>query len=164
MSLDRIVDQFVNVARQSGANIIQVEQIDWIDALEQQLPKRLPASFRSLVTRYRFAPFAIGGIEFFANTGAEREDEFAVVIFRDSIVAALTLQSGFVQFAHPDTGSYDPICFDMNQRRQNREYPLVRLEHEALLIGNQIGRPCVIAPSFFQFIIGIIKGDKGNIS
>ena len=158
MNLRESIDRFVEIALQSGATIAPIKQAPWIIELEAKLPARFPASFLSLVTRYQFAPFEIGGIEFFANRGLDDREEMAVAIFRDPFISSKTMANGFVQFARPADGWYDPICFDTNVRAQNREYPIVRIDHEQILSFDRIGKPQTIAPSFFQFVVDVIGG------
>ncbi len=157
MSVNEIVDSFVKIAVDLGADIAPIENAFWIDELETKLGKRYPPSFHSLLTRYQFAPFEIGGIEFFANTGSDDIDEMSVAIFRDPIISQTTQAQGFVQFARPADGSYDPICFDTSAQAHNREYPIVQIDHEQILSFDRVGTPGVKAASFYQFVLGVIK-------
>lgn len=158
MTLNEVMDCFVEAAVRRGASIGPIEQAPWIDELEGRLGFRLPTPYRALVTRYQFAPFEIGGLDFFANTGVNDLDELAVAVFRDRFISTVTLAHGFLQVARPADGNYDPICFDLNHRSQNRDCPIVRLDHEAILISDRIRKIRTIAPSFFQFVIGVING------
>lgn len=159
MNLNELIDQFVKIAFDSGVMISSIESAPWIDELEQRLQKRLPASFRSLVTRYQFPRFEIGGIAFFANTGMKDDDDMTVAIYRDPIIAQTTQANGFIQFACSADGFswYDPICFDANIKAQNREYPIVQIDHEQILSFNCIGKPERKADSFYKFVAGVIE-------
>jgi hypothetical protein len=57
MNVRELIDQFVILIDPTGTVFRKVESVPWIDALETKLPRRLPASFRSLVTRYAFPSF-----------------------------------------------------------------------------------------------------------
>jgi len=81
----------------------------------------------------------------------------AVAIFRDPIIARTTQAQGFIQFARPADGCYDPICLDTNTRAPNREYPIVQIDHEQILSFGRIGSPSVKVASFYQFVLGVIK-------
>jgi hypothetical protein len=157
MNLNDLIDRFVNTAIESGAVFAPIEYAPWVDDLEKKLSKRFPASFRSLLTRYQFAPFRIGSIEFFANTGLNDEDEMAVAIFRDKFIAQTTQAHGFIQFARCSIDSYDPICFDTRKRAHNDEYPIVSINHEQILSFDRIGKPTTKAASFYQFVLGVIE-------
>jgi len=50
------------------------------------------------------------------------------------VIAGHTLNSGYLQFARPASGGYDPICFAMRRPSGNREFPIVRLDHEEIFV------------------------------
>ena len=91
----------------------------------------------SLISRYIFDNFEIGNLWFFGNHGDEGWDDLSQAIFRDSRIFELTSSKGFLHFARPADGSYDPICFDIRNRRKE-EYSIVRLDHESILIPSDI--------------------------
>src|SRR6266571_4231431 len=51
MNLVELIDKFVAFIDPGSGVFRRLESAPWIDALETKLPRRLPASFRSLVTR-----------------------------------------------------------------------------------------------------------------
>ena len=157
MNTHELIDQFVARVAQS-TNIFQlIEDAPWITKLEQRLPKALPASFRSLVTRYAFTPFDAGGLSFFANMGTDDLDEMSVAIFQDRIITEATLNAGYIQFARPATGSYDPVCFDATRAVSNREFPIVRLDHEEILCRDRIYVSERVADSFYRFAAELVS-------
>lgn len=157
MNVHELIDRFVASVAQSGGIFQPIVDAPWIAELERKLPTRLPASFRSLVTRYAFATFEVGGLSFYANMGTDDEDEMTVAIFRDRLIAEATLKAGYIQFARPATGSYDPICFDGRGTLRNREFPIVRLDHEEILRKDRICVREAVADSFSQFAAGIVS-------
>jgi len=156
MDIEEIIDEFVTHADPSGHVFRRVESAPWVEALEAKLPKRFPVSFRCLVTRYAFASFDAGGLSFFANSGGDSPEEMAVAVFKDRIMANVTLQAGYIQFAQPESGSYDPICFDARRAVSNREFPIVRLDHEEILCRGRIRMSERVADSFYRFAVGLI--------
>lgn len=155
MNVHETIDEFVTRINQTGNIICRVESAPWVESLEASLPKRFPASFRSLLTRYVFPTFAAGGLSFFANTGIASRDELSVAIFNDRIIADATLKAGYIQFARPESGSYDPICFDARRAISNREFPIVRLDHEEILCHDRIQVSEQVADSFYRFAAAI---------
>lgn len=158
MKIDTLVDRFVKAINQRGLTYHEVEElpeklrygpgkfggyawkikkandITWVDELEAKLPCRFPPSFRSLITRYTFAAFEVGSIRIFANTGERLYDEMGIAIFRDKHLFPTLYKNGYIEFAKPNDGAnYDPVCFDTNRRTHSREYPIVTLDHEAML-------------------------------
>ncbi len=128
--------------------------ISWLDAMEAQLPTRFPPSFRSLVSRYIFPEFDWAGITFLANTpeGIAPLHELRSVILEDEDLAGFLLARGYLTFARPDTGDFDLICFDATQPKCKSEFPIVRIDHESVFIGEKIVVTETLARDFLQLI------------
>lgn len=155
MNVHDIIDEFVARVDPQGQIFRRIESAEWVETLELKLPKRFPVSYRSLITRYAFSPFVAGGLSFFANTGADSLEELSKAIFNDRIIAEVSLKAGYIQFARPAGGSYDPVCFDARKSESNREFPIVRLDHEAILCHNRIHVTETVANSFYRFVARI---------
>ncbi|MBW3635436.1 MAG: SMI1/KNR4 family protein [Armatimonadetes bacterium] len=134
-------------------NIKRYEAVDWLEGLEARLSRQFPQSFRSLVARYIFPPFDLGPLQFLANTPEGVDDlyELRTGIFKDAYLSAGLLQNGFLQFARPAGGDYDPICFDPNGS-------IVGIDHESILCHDEIAITKVIALSFAELIERHLKG------
>lgn len=131
--------------------IIQCES-PWLSELEQSLPHRLPATFRSLISRYCFPSLEVGPIVLHANTSEGSEYfEFRKRLFHDRTMSPFLLQHGFIQFGKPADWSYDPVCFHVVPRSK-REYPIVRLDHEEILIRNRVRIMASIARSLREVL------------
>ena len=156
MNIAELIDQFVIVIDPAGNIFRRVESAPWISALEERLPARLPASFRSLVTRYCFEPFDAGSLYFFGNRGTDSHNELSVAIFNDQFIAGATLQAGYIQFARPLGGSYDPVCFDARRPVSNREFPIVRLDHEKILCRERV-HSVPVSDSFYKLIVDLLS-------
>ncbi|OGW24389.1 MAG: hypothetical protein A2X59_09180 [Nitrospirae bacterium GWC2_42_7] len=87
----------------------------------------------SLITRYIFDQFTAEKITFYSKHGDNAGDDLSKAIFKDQIIFKTTTANGFLHFARPADGSYDPLCFDIKKRKTNGEYPIVRLDHESIL-------------------------------
>ena len=157
MNVHEIIDKFVVSVDPPVHNFRRIENAPWVKALEAKLPQRFPISFRSLITRYAFPSFDAGGLSFFANTGGDSLEELSVAMFNDRIITDATLKAGYIQFARPESGSYDPICFDARYAVSNREFPIVQLDHEEILCRNRIYVSQRVADSFYQFAAGIVS-------
>jgi hypothetical protein len=155
MNVDAIIAAFVTRVDPSGEVFRRVESAPWVEPLGARLPRRFPASFRSLITRYAFRSFDAGGLSFFSNTGDDSREELGVAIFGDAAIAGATLGAGFIQFARPDSGSYDPVCFDARRPASNREFPVVRLDHEYILCRGGVRGLKMVSASFYQFAADI---------
>lgn len=154
MGIEAEVDAFVRRQVAAGRSFEAIPDAPWIASFEAKLPYRLPPSFRSLVSRYRFAPFQVCGIEYFGNRGLEAGDELVIASLHDPILASVSQGNGFVQVGRPWTGEYDPVCFDMRRRAKGGEAPLVCLDHEEILIHERIRIVREYARSFEEVIRG----------
>ena len=157
MNIHSTIDEFVACVDPAGDIFRRIEGGLWVEALEAKLPKRFPVSFRSLITRYAFQPFEAAGISFFANTGEDSDEELAVTMFRDRNISEVTMKAGYLQFARPEDGSYDPICFDASRKVSNREFPIVRLDHEEILCRDRIVVSKPVADSFYRFAADFVS-------
>jgi hypothetical protein len=134
--------------------IKRYENIYWVENLETQLPWAFPESFRSLIKRYIFPHFEFAPIQFFGNTPEAKAElwELRTGIFKDKSLSKCLLEHGFIQFARPDTGDYDAICFDTNSKGRCSEYSIVRIDHKSILCNDKIRVTEILAPSFHEFI------------
>lgn len=153
MNIDQVVTNFIEHQKTGGIAFQCIDSTPWIAEFEAKLPRRLPRSFSSLVTRYCFPSFEFAEIEFFANLNGQADDELVVATFRDEYLWRPMLTQGFIQIGKSSTGSYDPICFDMRHQKPRHEYPVVRLDHEALLQKERTRIVEEIAESFLALIV-----------
>lgn len=141
--------------------IRSAEPNPWVAELEARLPFRLPSLYRELIAGYRFAEFEVGPVMFLANTGTPVHNELADVIFRDKFLHPTLLEKGLIQFGRAARGSYDPICFDL-ARRVEKDAPIVRVDHEEVLIRERTLILTEIAPTFKDFVEQVIA-DRQSI-
>ena len=152
MKIDQVVTNFIERLTVAGVACQRVTAAPWIAEFEAKLPRRLPPSFSSLVSRYCFPSFEFAEIEFFANLNGQSEDELVVAAFRDKHLWRPALTQGFIQIGKPSSGSYDPICFDMRHPWRGQEYRVVRLDHEELLQRERVRIVEEVAESFLTLI------------
>jgi hypothetical protein len=125
---------------------------DWLAPFEQNLPFRLPPSYRSLLLRYRFPAFQVGTVELFGNLDGQSDRDFVVASINDRWLSSVARAGGFIHIGRPESGSYDPVCFDFRQRTKSGEAPIVRLDHEEILCNDAIRVLETIAPSFLELL------------
>ena len=145
--MDKVVQHLIS---QSAIHSISADNTDRVETLESKMRLRFPCSYRQFLAHYEFDAFTWGGIDFFGNTGSGDFD-LSQRLFSDPALSPFLLQQRFIQIGQPDTGHYDPVCFDLNQRRGG-EAPLVLLDHEAILSRNSLRISRQIAASFPLFI------------
>lgn len=148
---DQELSAFLACLASAGINIERVET-PWVAPFERNLPFRLPPLFRELISQYAFDPFEWQGVRFFGNRGTGHDSDLVVASVRDPIIARVSQAHGFIQVGRPENGSYDPVCFDGRHRSKSGDAPLVRIDHEAVLIHEQIRVVHQYANSFAAFV------------
>ena len=68
---------------------------------------------------------------------------------------------GFVQFGKGPDYDYDPICFDLSRRDAEGDCPVVKFDHEEILINERLVVVKELTPSFRELMKLIIE-DAGN--
>jgi hypothetical protein len=149
--VDEQIDAIV-VRRGSQSRFVPMDTSAWVAPFEARLPCQLPPSFRSLIRRYRFPSFDSGGVTLFGNVNGHDPDELVVRVFRDATLASVTQRNGFVQIGRPADLSYDPVCFDLRARTKSGEAPLVRLDHEQILINGRIEIAAQVSDSLLALL------------
>src|SRR5512146_432616 len=144
---ERLIDTFVAKLRASGVPVIEHDNARQVQELEAKLPRRLPQSFGSLLSRYSFPAFDCSGISFF-GWNAEKSDVDKQAAAAKGSLAEVLLPAGFVQIGRPDTGVFDAVCFDCNRQMQNREWRVVLVDHEEILCNHRIKVTRELWPSF----------------
>ncbi len=128
--------------------IQRFDRINWIESLEDALQRKLPPSYRSLVTRYIFPAFDVGDLTLLANTGRTLYHEMGMAMIHDRVLSEVLLKNGYAQFARPSSGEVDPIGFDFNRTTSDGECPIVRINHADIVAYTKITIMAEIAPSF----------------
>ena len=72
-------------------------------------------------------------------------------------LSELLLPAGYFQIGRPDTGSFDAICFDLNDGKQNREHGIVLADHEEILSNGRVKICSQVWPSFRQFLEAAVE-------
>jgi hypothetical protein len=130
---------------------------------EQKLPKRLPQSFASFLSRYSFPAFDVLGVTLFgwdSDSNPYIEEASAA---KDSL-SELLLPAGFVQIGRTDAGGFDAMCFDWNQPAQNREHRIVRVDHEDILCNWKVRVVGELWPSFIKLVEDALSRSDPKVS
>jgi len=55
---------------------------------------------------------------------------------------------------------YDPVCFDVNSWKKDREMRVVKIDHEEILCNNRVKVVAELAPSFEALVLQTIEAAK----
>ena len=147
---DQLIDQFASKLSASGVPIRPEDNASRLQALEANLPKGLPQSFTTLLSRYSFPPFDACGITFFGWEAGSTEFSGIAPAAKGSL-SELLLPAGYVQFGRPVTGEFGAVCFEIGLD-QNREYRIVQADHEEILCNSRIKIRAELWPSFRKLV------------
>jgi hypothetical protein len=147
---DQLIDQFASKLSASGVPIRPEDNTSRLHALETNLPKRLPQSFTTLLSKYSFPPFDACGITLFGwESGSTEFSEIAPPA--KGSLSELLLPAEYIQFGRPNTGDFDAVCFEIGPN-QNREYRIVQADHEEILCNSRIKIRAELWPSFRKLV------------
>jgi hypothetical protein len=148
----RYLKTIVSRLAAAGVPLNALSEAPWVQIAEERFGRRLPDSFRCLVTGYAFPEFEVGGVSIFSNLNDGSSSDITVAPFADPFVSAWLLSRGYIQFGRLDTGSYDPVCFDCSTGRTD---PLVIvLDHEDILLERRKVEVRQLAESFLRLVEG----------
>ena len=161
-STDQLIDRFAAMLKHHGVPIRAEDNVSRLRDLEEKLPKRLPESFASLLSRYSFPAFDVLGISFFAWDSDSSAYIIEASVPKNSLSEFL-IPAGYVQIGRPDRVNFDAICFDLNSYRQDREYRLVRIDHEDILVNFKVRVIAELWPSFVELIQAAVSSDDPKV-
>src|SRR5579864_3004116 len=78
-------------------------------------------------------------------------------------LSELLIPAGYVQIGRPDTGDFDAICFDLSRQAQNREYRVVRVDHEDILCNWKVRVTGELWPSFIKLVESALSSDDPQV-
>ena len=125
-------------------------------ALYKLLPGPFPPLYEQLALSYRWLEVYLGNIVcLLPNSGGDSLIPLLAEITRDATFNRILLPQGLIPFGKA-VNRYDPICFDTRHATADGDYPIIRLEHEAILCNEQIGDSWQVAESFRTLVETVI--------
>lgn len=117
-----------------------------------KLPARFPPLYERLVLTYRWAEVDTGSYTLLANPPAPDLSRFFKEISKDPGLWESLIPGGYVRFAKGTDYDYDPVCFDLHNRKKNGDYRIVKIDHEEILCNHRIKVVAELAPSFEDLV------------
>lgn len=148
---DKLIGSFVAMLKDHGVPIREDENVSRLSALQEKLPKRLPQSFASLLSRYSFPAFDVLGVSLF-GWESETNPYIEEASGAKGSLSELLIPAGYLQIGRPDTGDFDAICFDLRGKAKNREYGIVQVDHEEILCNRKIRVSAELWGSFVNLV------------
>jgi hypothetical protein len=134
-----------------------------LDGFNAVLPGSLPPLYLRLVCRFHFgeAEFSESGLPSLRRVRLLPNfppalDGLMAAMQRDPMMWCVLTSHGYVEFGKGAEPSYDAICFDLNRRLPDGDCPVVRLDHEEILVRERIQVRWDVADSFRGLVESIV--------
>ncbi|MDH5179691.1 MAG: hypothetical protein OEZ39_17700 [Gammaproteobacteria bacterium] len=125
-----------------------------ISIIETLLPPGVafPKIFKEIYNENAFDEFDSSPITFLENYDGNASEIYKYYENNiDFIKECCNL--GYLPFARSDTGSFDPVCFDLSSNKPGQgDYAIVLLDHEDIFIGKKNVVKQHISKSLYQFM------------
>jgi hypothetical protein len=123
-----------------------------LEAVYAKLPARFPPLYEQLVLSYRWLEVDLQLYRLHANPPGPGLSGLLGRILKDEFLSGFLLKNGFIPFGKGTDMDYDQVCFDLTRRKKNREFEIVKLDHEEILCNERIRVVAKLAPSFEQLV------------
>lgn len=152
---DLILKLVATFPRLGGKIFPQSTEPAVLAALYSKLPAKFSPPYEKLVLTYRWEEVDFGLLRLLANPPLKDLSGLTNEIFKDTGLAESLIPSGFIQFGKGPDVNYDPVCFDIKNRRKDGDYRIVQIDHEGILSNYKIRIVAELAPSFRDLIAKI---------
>jgi hypothetical protein len=130
--------------------------LELLEPIYSKLPARFPPLFELLVLSYRWAEIDLKLFRLLANPPGRDLSGLLGEMSKDPHLWNPLLQAGYIRFGKGADMDYDPVCFDISSRKKNRDYRIVKIDHEEILCNNRVKVTSELAPSFQQLMMDSI--------
>ena len=127
-----------------------------LDPVYAKLPARFPPLYEQLVLSYRWADVDLQKFTLLANPPGDELSGSLQKIMKAKGLWETLIPNGYIQFGKGSDMDYDPVCFDISSRK-NRDYRIVKIDHEEILCNYRIKVVSEIAPSFRALVLQTIE-------
>ena len=134
-----------------------------LDEIYQTTKGRFPKLFEELLLSYRWLEVDLTYITLLPNLVSEDLKGFLYEIKKDKFMSKVLLENNFIQFAKGPGGNYDPICFEVDNKKEINDYRIVQIDHEELLCKERIKIVKEISKSMHELMKKIIKNDIKDV-
>lgn len=152
-----VVDAYDLDEQESQPPIAHATKPARLEPLYAILPGHFPPLYKQLVLSYRWPQVALPMLDLLANPLAAGLEELLEHIQADKGLWDELAPSGYIQFGRGAGGSYDPVCFDTRQRRQDGDCRVVQIDHEEILCNYRIKEVAELADSFRSIVLATIE-------
>jgi hypothetical protein len=161
-SLDSLAPQFSTGEKnefggQLWRPISQTTDPSMLESLYAKLPARFPPLYEQLVSTYRWADVDLGSYRLVGNPLGPDLSGLLNKMLKDKFLSTCLLKNRLIPFGKGPDIDYDPVCFDLKSRKKNREFSIVKLDHEEILCNERIKVVTELASTFEQLVRNTIE-------
>jgi hypothetical protein len=127
-----------------------------LEGLYQSVPGPFPGLYETLVLSYQWAEVDLGRLRLLENLPPALQG-LTRAITADAFLFRVLTQGRFVPFGKGPDYDYDPVCFDLSRRDAEGDCPIVKFDHEEILIKERLVVVKELAPSFRELMNVIIE-------
>jgi hypothetical protein len=128
-----------------------------LEFLLSKLPARFPPLFEELVLSYRWAEVDLKSFRLLPNPPGPDLSGLMKQMSKDPALWENLLSAGYIQFGMGPDMDYDPVCFNIRSRTKDRDYKIVKIDHEEILCNNRVKVVAQLAPSFRRLMLQTIE-------
>jgi hypothetical protein len=158
--LDRLVSCFESNSHHTSESsnvVVQKTNVAALQEIYSILPAKFPILYEQLVLSYRWDRSNVGLLILLANPVGPDLRGLQNEFLADKSLYEGCVQNGFIQFGFAAGGSYDPVCFDTKSASHRERYRVVVLNHEDILCNRKIKVRSVLANSFDELALSLIR-------
>ena len=159
---DQLVDSFAAMVKGRRVPIRPEDKAQRLRTFGEKLPKRMPQSFESFLSRYSFPAFDVLGITLL-EWDSDSNKYITEASAPKNSLSELLIPAGYVQIGRLDTGDFDAICFDLNRQAQNRECRAVQVDYEDILCNWKVRVTGELWPSFVKLVESALSSDDPQV-
>jgi hypothetical protein len=128
-----------------------------LEPIYSKLPARFPPLYERLVLSYRWAEVDLQSYRLLANPPGPDLGALLQQMSKDRHLWKCLVEGGYIPFGKGPDVDYDPVCFDISSRKKNRDYRVVKIDHEQILCYDRVRIVAELAPSFEQLMLRTIE-------
>ena len=123
-----------------------------LEPLYVKLPARFPPLYEQLVLTYRWADVDLGSYRPLGNALGTDLSGLLDEMLKDKFLSACLLKNGYIPFGKGPDMDYHPVWCNLKSRKKNREFSIVKLDHEEILCNERIKVVAEPAPTFEHLV------------
>jgi hypothetical protein len=126
-----------------------------VESLYAKLPARFPPLYERLLLTYRWDMVDLELLRLLPNPPG---DNFSGLLANEkNFLSNFLIRAGCIRFGLGADIDFDPICFELKSRKKNKEFRIVKIDHEDILCREKLTVVSEVAPTFRDLVLKVIE-------